>query len=170
MKRIIAVLLMLSTLVTLVACGGVSDTVDRPQGTTPGENPMPVATTPAPTEPDPVRDGYYEEIEQVFVYDDVYLVITHGKNSYVVTDPDTVSTLLHAASAAVLEEVEKKGDTVLTIRIYRKGVVDREIHYPYIELDDPDSRKDKIYHATISGWSAEAYVLDILRIDGIITE
>jgi hypothetical protein len=170
MKRIIAALLMLSTLTALAACGGVSDTVERPLGTTPGESPVPVVTTPVPTEPDPVRDGYYEEIENVFVYDDVYLVITHGENSYTVIDPDTVSTLLHAASAAVLEEVEKKGDTVLTIRIYRKGVVDREIHYPYVELDDPDSRKDKVYHATISGWSAEAYVLDILRIDGILPE
>ena len=170
MKKIIAILLLLSTLFALVACGGVSDKVERPVGT-PGDGTVrPQSTTPAPTEPDPVRDNYYEEMGNVSVYDDVYMVITHGDTSYTVTEADTVSTLLIAISSAVLLEVETIEENVLSIRIYRRGVEERDISYPYIKLDDPNSRKDKIYRATISGWSAEAYVLDILRIDGILTE
>ena len=165
MKKIFAILLAALTLLALASCGGgISDVVDstprRPGGTTPA------VTTPVVT--DPVRDSYYAEMDEIRAFENVYLEIDLNGATYVITDEDTASTLLFGITAVDLRRVEKAGNTELTVRVYRDGALERTVHYPYVTVSDPNSGKDVVYHAYISGISAELYVLDILEIDGII--
>ena len=161
MKKIIAVLFLAASLTVLSACGGISDVVD---GTTPSGNPA--ETTPVVT--DPVRDSYYEDLEEIRVFDNVYLEITYGGKIYTITDTDTASTILFAITAVQLTKTDKPAENTMQIRVYRNGAAEYEVQYPYVEVTDPDSGKAMTYYASINDWSADAAILDVLRVDGVI--
>lgn len=160
MKKLIAILALILIL-TLASCGGgISDVVDGTRATTPA------ATTPVET--DPVRDSYYEEMEEIRVFEDVYLEILYNGQTYTVTDEDTASSILFVITSVGLVRTEEDTETAMTVRIYRDGIPERDIHYPLVEVTDEETGETKTYLAYVNGYTADQAIAAILRDDGLI--
>ena len=164
MKKITVLILTVFVMMAiLVSCGGISDVVSGGLVTTPRDEST-LGATEAVT--DPVRDGYYEEIEEVRVFENVTVEIDYDGNTYVITDEDTASTILFAVTSIQMRETEAD-ENVMTVRIYRGESVDYEVSYPFISVPD-ESGKEKVYRAYINGFSADIVILDLLEVDGYL--
>ena len=162
MKKTTAILLTVCTIaVLLVSCGGISDVLDSGLVTTPRDEST-LGATEAVT--DPVRDSYYEEIEEIRVFENVIVEIDYDGQTYVITNEDTASTILLAVTSIQMREAKAEENPV-TVRIYRAGSLDYEVSYPFVSVPD-ESGKEKIYRAYINGFSADLVILDILEVDG----